>query len=93
MFRTSCVRHQEEYIVHAAVYAMFSVRLCSPSARFAYDESYVVSVADSNTEWISRHHSVEIMTAETLPELHNISVTEDLAQFEVSANLNWEYIT
>jgi hypothetical protein len=48
----------------------------------------MVSVADSNNECISHHHSVEILGAETLPELHSSSVAEDLAQFEVSASLN-----
>jgi len=33
MFRTSYVRHQEDYIVHAALYAMFFVRLYKQSSR------------------------------------------------------------
>jgi len=32
MFRTSYVHHQEDYIVHAALYAMFSMRLCKQSS-------------------------------------------------------------
>jgi len=28
MFRTSYVHHQEDYTVHAALYGMFSMRLC-----------------------------------------------------------------
>jgi hypothetical protein len=76
MFRTSSLHHQQDYVVHAAVYSMFSMRLCSPSTCFAYDEVYVVSVADSNTECISHHHSVEILAAETLPELRSSSVAK-----------------
>jgi len=33
MFRTPYVRHQEHYIVHAALYGMFSMRLCKQSIR------------------------------------------------------------
>ena len=59
---------------------------------FPCDEVYMVSVADSNTEWISHHHAVEILAAETLPELHNCFVAESLAQFECCASWNWEFI-
>ena len=31
MFQTSYVRHQEEHIVHAALYGMFSMHLCKQS--------------------------------------------------------------
>jgi len=75
-------------ILHAAVYGMFSTRLCNPSTCFAYDEVYVMSVFDSNIECISHHHPVEILATETLPELHSSSVAEGLAQFEVSPNLS-----
>jgi hypothetical protein len=34
MFLTSCVRHQEDYIVHAALYGMFFMRLCKLSSRW-----------------------------------------------------------
>jgi hypothetical protein len=33
MFRTSYVHHQEEYIVHAALYGMFSLRVFEQSGR------------------------------------------------------------
>jgi hypothetical protein len=33
MFRTSYVHLQEDYIVHAALYDMFSMRLCKQSSR------------------------------------------------------------
>jgi hypothetical protein len=33
MFQTSYVHHQEDYIVHAALYAMFSMHLCKQSTR------------------------------------------------------------
>jgi hypothetical protein len=33
MFRTSYVHLQEEYIVHAALHGMFSMRLCKQSVR------------------------------------------------------------
>jgi len=32
MFRTSYVHLQEDYIVHAALYGMFSMRLCKTSS-------------------------------------------------------------
>jgi hypothetical protein len=31
MFRTSYAHHQEDYIVHVALYGMFSMRLCKQS--------------------------------------------------------------
>ena len=31
MFRTSYVHHQEDYIVHAAIYGMVSMHLCKQS--------------------------------------------------------------
>jgi hypothetical protein len=33
MFRTPYVHHQEDYIVHAALYGMFSMNLCKQSSR------------------------------------------------------------
>jgi len=33
VFRTSYVHHQEDFIVHAALYGMFSMRLCKQSGR------------------------------------------------------------
>jgi len=33
MFRTSYVHHQEDYIVHAAVYGMFFMHLCKQCSR------------------------------------------------------------
>jgi len=33
MFRTSYVHHQEDYIVHAALYGMLSIHLCKQSTR------------------------------------------------------------
>jgi len=33
MFRTSCVHHQEDYIVHAALQGVFAMRLCKQSTR------------------------------------------------------------
>jgi hypothetical protein len=33
MFRTSYVYHQEDYIVHAALYGMFVMHLCKQSSR------------------------------------------------------------
>ena len=33
MFRTSYVLHQEDYIVHAALCAMFYMHLCKQSSR------------------------------------------------------------
>jgi hypothetical protein len=33
MFRTSYVHHQEDYVVHAALYGVFSLRLCKQSNR------------------------------------------------------------
>jgi len=53
MFRTSYVHYQEHYIVHAAVYGLFSRLLCSPSTWFAYDEVYVVSVCLSPTQGLT----------------------------------------
>jgi len=82
LFRTSYVHLQVDYTVYAAVYGTFSLRLFNPPTCFAYDEFYVVSVTDSNTESISHHHSAGILAAEKLPELHSISVAEGLAQFE-----------
>jgi len=34
MFRTSYVHHQEDYIVHAALYGMFFMHLCKQFSRF-----------------------------------------------------------
>jgi len=75
-------------IVHEAVYGIFSMRLCYPTTCFAYDDVYVVSVADSNTGCISHHHPVEILAAETLSELHGSSVAEGLAQLEFSSTFS-----
>jgi len=36
MFRTSYGHHQEDYIVHAALYGMFSKRFCKQSTRLKY---------------------------------------------------------
>ena len=36
MFRTSCVHHQEDYTVQAALYGMFSMHLCKESTRLKY---------------------------------------------------------
>jgi len=36
MFRTSYVHHKEDYIVHAALYCMFSIHLCKQSTRMKY---------------------------------------------------------
>jgi hypothetical protein len=33
MFRTPYVHHQEDYIVHTALYGTFSMRLCKQSSR------------------------------------------------------------
>jgi len=33
MFRTSYFYHQEDYIVHAALYVMFLMQLCNQSSR------------------------------------------------------------
>jgi hypothetical protein len=33
MFRTSYVYNQEDYIIHAALYVVFFMRLCKPSVR------------------------------------------------------------
>jgi hypothetical protein len=92
MFRTSHVHLQEDCIVHAAVYDMFYMLLCSPSNFLAYDEVCVVSVADTSTEFISHLHSVQMLATETLLELHCSSMVEGLTQFVVSVSLNREYI-
>ena len=33
MFQKTCVHHQEDYIVHAALYGMFFMHLCKQSSR------------------------------------------------------------
>jgi len=42
MFRTSYVHHQEDYIVHAALYGMFSMQVCKQSTRLKDDLKDIV---------------------------------------------------
>jgi len=37
MFRTFYVHHQEDYIVHVALYGMFSMRLCKQSTSTSFN--------------------------------------------------------
>jgi hypothetical protein len=44
MFRTSYVHNQEDcvYILHAALYGMFSMHLCEQSPRLKYGQHYII---------------------------------------------------
>jgi hypothetical protein len=95
-FNSSCLLHVSNilcsssgrlYCTCGRIRYIFHV-LCSPSTFLAYDKVYVVSVADTSTEFISHLHSVEMLVTETLLELHSSSVAEGLTQFVVSASSN-----
>jgi len=50
MFRKSYVHHQEDYIVHAAAYGMFSVHLCKQSTCLNADNHSTNTVYQVHTQ-------------------------------------------